>query len=519
MSSPILLLLLFLFCADATKVFVYSPRFGASHVPFVGKIADILVEDGMDVTVVLPKMNPNIRTNGTKLAKTITIEPDPRLAEFFRDESYISHTWTNTFANPFSERLLMHHLEAIHKLQCETTLQQKELIEFLKKEKFDLGISEVFDMCGLGLLDELGIEKHVVLQTGMLAENVADVFGVPNVPAVVPVLINGDSNKMTYYGRAINLLKLTLFKSMFDNFKVSLEEVTERVLQRRVDFTQKISEASFVVTNSDSLIDFPRPITERVVNVGGISVPKPKPLDAFWEEVLARRKTTVLMSFGSVALSYTMPSEMKKAVLETFQRFPEVTFIWKYEIDEDEVAKDVPNVVTNKWVPQNDLLANPNLKLFVTHCGMNSILETSTRGVPLLSIPLFGDQMRNAEMVRRLGTARVVDKGALTDADAFEAHIREALENPSYRKNASRLSQMMAKRPRNQRDELVKHIKFAAEFGSLPEYRIPQLSFTQYYMLDIIIPFSLALTAIGALVLYGCAKLLHRLFTAKVKTA
>ncbi len=68
------------------------------------------------------------------------------------------------------------------------------------------------------------------------------------------------------------------------------------------------------------------------------------------------KKGVVLVSFGSVAQSYLMPREMKKAFLEAFAQFPDVTFLWKYEKDEDNVSAGYKNVITGKWLPQTDLL-------------------------------------------------------------------------------------------------------------------------------------------------------------------
>jgi hypothetical protein len=51
-----------------------------------------------------------------------------------------------------------------------------------------------------------------------------------------------------------------------------------------------------------------------------------------------------------------MPQEVKQVFLETFKKFPDVTFLWKYEKDEHKIAEGYQNVVTDKWVPQNDLL-------------------------------------------------------------------------------------------------------------------------------------------------------------------
>lgn len=67
-------------------------------------------------------------------------------------------------------------------------------------------------------------------------------------------------------------------------------------------------------------------------------------------------KGVILISFGTVTKSSNMPLEIKKIFLNTFKRFSDITFLWKYEKDEDKIAEGYANVVTEKWVPQNDLL-------------------------------------------------------------------------------------------------------------------------------------------------------------------
>ena len=64
----------------------------------------------------------------------------------------------------------------------------------------------------------------------------------------------------------------------------------------------------------------------------------------------------IFISFGSMAQSAAMPKQMKKAFLDTFKRFPDVTFIWKYERDEDNIAANLDNLITEEWLPQNDIL-------------------------------------------------------------------------------------------------------------------------------------------------------------------
>lgn len=51
-----------------------------------------------------------------------------------------------------------------------------------------------------------------------------------------------------------------------------------------------------------------------------------------------------------------MPDNIKKVFLETFKKFPDVNFIWKYEKDDHKIADGLKNVFTQSWVPQNDIL-------------------------------------------------------------------------------------------------------------------------------------------------------------------
>ena len=56
-------------------------------------------------------------------------------------------------------------------------------------------------------------------------------------------------------------------------------------------------------------------------------------------------------------------------------------------------------VRTTKWAPQNDVLAHPSIRAFVTHGGANSLYEAAYHAVPIVSIPIFADQHDNAAKV------------------------------------------------------------------------------------------------------------------------
>lgn len=79
-----------------------------------------------------------------------------------------------------------------------------------------------------------------------------------------------------------------------------------------------------------------------------------------------------------------MPEKMKQTIVQTARRNPEVTFIWKYE-KEDDVGKGVENLVKTKWMPQNDLLSEFQ-QFLLSHLKLHAQF--------FLNLPIFNSNFR-----------------------------------------------------------------------------------------------------------------------------
>uniref|UniRef100_A0A183D527 Glucuronosyltransferase n=1 Tax=Gongylonema pulchrum TaxID=637853 RepID=A0A183D527_9BILA len=75
------------------------------------------------------------------------------------------------------------------------------------------------------------------------------------------------------------------------------------------------------------------------------------------------------------------------------------------------------------------------------------------------------------------------------------------------------LSRMIAKRPNSAREQLIRHVEFAAEFGQVPNFDPygRKMSFISYFMLDIIVPFITASALVFAFLCYLCYRLFKKL--------
>ncbi len=102
--------------------------------------------------------------------------------------------------------------------------------------------------------------------------------------------------------------------------------------------------------------------------------------------------------------------------------------------------KAPPNTVLERFVPHAAVL--PRAAVMVTQCGMGGMTKALAHGVPLVCLPLVGDQPDNA--------ARVVARGAgvrlAPDAspEKIRAAIQRVLAEPRFRAEAQRLAGVLA---------------------------------------------------------------------------
>lgn len=132
----------------------------------------------------------------------------------------------------------------------------------------------------------------------------------------------------------------------------------------------------------------------------------------------------VIFSLGTNARSDAIGKDKIQAIINTFRSFPDYTFIWKYESKD---LKNLPeNVIIRAWLPQQDLMAHKNTILFITHGGTLGLQEAVWYGVPILGIPIFGDQFMNLNNLERKGAAKILQIENLREK-TFKKAIKDVL--------------------------------------------------------------------------------------------
>ena len=269
------------------------------------------------------------------------------------------------------------------------------------------------------------------------------------------------------------------------------------LMRTRVDL---LLQATHHVTHGPSVL------APNTVEIGGIHCREGRPLPPHLQTILDSHPAGVLLvSFGSSIKPSQMTKEKMKVFLETFSQL-NYTVIWKWDGEE---MSDLPsNVILQTWVPQQDLLAHPHLKVFVTHGGLLSLQETLYHSTPIVGIPLGNDQKPNMMRAERNGYAIMLDWQTLNTKDLVAA-IKRAATDQDMRESVERSHSLFVDQSETAQERAVWWIEYTVRHGGAQFLRPTSLalSWYQYHLIDVIsVILTFSLLSCG-LVLLCCLKL------------
>ncbi|CAD6189314.1 unnamed protein product [Caenorhabditis auriculariae] len=437
---------------------LYCPSISKSHVLLCAKYADALHIGGHQVVFFIPSYTSALDNySPAKHAETIRVT---NISDAF-DNALSESEWTKVLAS--------HDLGILKKIyfdsqcwvkMCEDVLIHRHRLDFLRDYNFDLAFVEDIDFCNFGVLEYLGIRNTVLLSSEALMDYIAYDNGIPSPISYVPSMEeNALSDQMSFLERLKNTWKYTsaniAFRAVSDRIHKVFQKHIEPDFPHVSDLVRK---TSFNFVNTNEMLDFPRPISHKFVFVGLLGANKTFEISPELDEILNKsEKGSIYISFGTVGPFHLMPDNVRMAIYNTIVKLREYQFLLKTAPGDKTTKllfKNVRNVELLEWAPQIAVLKHKNVKLFVSHGGMNSVLEGMTFGTPMMVIPIFTDQFRNAKTVERRGSGKMVLRQDVTNTSFFDV-INTILEDQKYSNNAARLSKLMLSRPFSAEERLL----------------------------------------------------------------
>lgn len=339
----------------------------------------------------------------------------------------------------------------------------KKLLEYPDTFKFDLVIYD-FTMgpCVLGFVDKFGNPPIVGVSPFNELDRLARISGAITYPSFVPAHDLLYTQRMSFLERINSAITHAIAIIAFKYFIVPSNDKVIRPYHPNAPYLEDIERnIGLYLINNNPLFDYQEPLFTNVRLVGGAQIKKPKTLpDDLKSFADSAKSGLILFSLGTNVRSDKLGQERISMILRTFSRLPQYNFLWKFETKE--AFKDLPkNVKIQTWMPQNDILAHPNTKLFMAHCGLLGIQEAMWHGVPILGFPVFGDQPQNAFRLRELGVAERMSIVNFTETELYD-NIKNMMENPKYQKKVKSISTAFRDRLQTPLEESVYWIEWFA---------------------------------------------------------
>ncbi len=131
---------------------------------------------------------------------------------------------------------------------------------------------------------------------------------------------------------------------------------------------------------------------------------------------------TMLVSLGTAATGW--PEFFSMAVEAFADNGWDVVLATGDHVTPEELGEPPSNITAQRHVPQLDVLAAAGL--FVTHGGMNSVMESLYHGVPMVVVPQMNEQTANGMRVAELGLGEHLAKDDVTVETLRDAVVRVA---------------------------------------------------------------------------------------------
>ncbi|XP_063697845.1 UDP-glycosyltransferase UGT5-like [Culicoides brevitarsis] len=392
------------------------------------------------------------------------------------------------------------------------TINHPTFQKIMKEENFD-AVIHGFTMNNF----QLGLSAHfkcpsIVLSSVPMNGAFSEMVGQPLHPEAVPSIFLASKFRgtMNFWQRLVNLLVVGAERliGVFQNYLNSKYYESNFPREKYPAFDEVRKNVSLFLANDHFSQGTVKPNLPNVIDVSGLqmsSEPAPLPSDIkTWID--EAKNGLIFVSFGTNVKSKDLRTEKRQILINNFAKLKE-RVLWKFE-DPSLLPHLPPNVMIKKWLPQNDILAHPNTKLFVSHMGIGGFNEAMYHAVPVVALPFGGDQGFNAEKARKQRWAEVVTQAELNDS-TFKNALEKVLNDKKYKEAVQKLSNLYRDKPMTAVDTAIYWIEYVIRHRGARHMHYPgaELNFIQSNSIDVYAFILLIVYCCIKIIGFGCRKI------------
>jgi len=388
-----------------------------------------------------------------------------------------------------------------------------ELVQSPEKARVDAIVCHHSLACG-PLAEVFNCPMIIFNPGGVMGYNLQGTGFIPNY-SIQPFSVSPFIEPLAFIQRLQNHLFHRTFEFMIHWISERYEQHQNKYLGRQLRPLNEIlkDKVSIVLACSHFTTHGATPYLPNIIEVGGLQVQKAKQLPTDLKTFMdSANAGVVFVSFGSTISSHKMPGDKLAMFIECFRRLEQegMMVIWKWD-------KPIPNLPANvklvSWVPQQDLLGHPNLRVFLTHGGLGSLVEAIYHKAVIVGVPLFFDQKPNIARAARKGFASSLDWDNLTTEDMVTS-IKKAMQDQEMKAKMEETHRLFVDREKSPREKAAWWVEYVVRHGGVKFLKdgAEDVPWYQYHHVDVVI-FLLIILLISILATALCCKYLYRFFS------
>ncbi|XP_038820295.1 UDP-glucuronosyltransferase 1A1-like [Salvelinus namaycush] len=396
-----------------------------SHWVGVKAITEEMGRRGHQVTVVIPEVSMRLGPSSNCRTVSYPVPYGQETVDMLMDKHKDN---LRAATLPLVERMTqrMANIQSVSSFiltTAESLLFNTTLITSLEQQGFDAVLTDPLVPTGSLIARRLGVPS-VCLLRGIPCGLDLTSAACPSPPSYVPRFFTKYTHSMSFSQRVGNVLVSLVEPLLCRLLYWRFDQLANRFLGEDVGVAEVLADTAIWLLRYDFTLEFPRPLMPNMVLVGGINCHVRNPLPRELEQWVSGEDGFIVFSLGSMVAS--LPEDITLVFLQAFTLIPQKV-LWRYS---GPVPGNVPdNVKLMKWIPQNDLLAHHGARAFLTHSGTHGLYEGVCHAVPMVMLPLFGDQPDNAQRLASKGVGVVLDINHITVETLLQA-LDEVVNNP-----------------------------------------------------------------------------------------
>ncbi|CAK1547645.1 unnamed protein product [Leptosia nina] len=384
----------------------------------------------------------------------------------------------------------------------EKQIQTAEFQRLMKEENdtFDVVLVEAWVRPTIGLGHVFKKPLIQISSFGAVSTQY-DYFGAPNHPFLYPSAGRVRVYDMTIWEKLKELVKIVFLEWLISTTEENDNDMMKRNFGANLPSTADLfKNIKMVFLNEHQIWADNHPVPSNIVYIGGIHNRPEKDLPKEIKDFLdSSERGVIYFSFGTNIIPNLLPSEKIQIMAKVLSSLP-YDVLWKW--NEDVVPTNATNIKFSKWFPQSDLLRHQKVKLFITQGGLQSTDEALNAAVPMLGMPMLGDQWYNVEKYVRFGFGKQLDIMSLNEED-FRNAVVTIITNSSFKINAEKMRVLMREHPVEPLDKAVWWIEHVIQNGGdhLQPFSAGGISLLEYYEIPLILTMLLTCVIIITLII------------------